>query len=154
VVLFDTRRPLMFATGFHSLYRPTGRYRRLHHRELPQTSLEECGVGLGLVHHSRARRISCCVVIYAFMHCRPCKLVTITVSGYGRTRRSGLVVVRLARSYYAFLLSWPRCSHICASVTRQDNFVPVTKRCVCPAAGKVTVGLASRAVDSVARRPT
>ena len=32
-----------------SVYRHTGRYRRLHHRKLPP-SLEECGVSLGLLH--------------------------------------------------------------------------------------------------------
>ena len=38
---------------------------------------------------------------------------------------------------------WASCSHTCASVTKQYNLVPVKGRW-CPAAGKVTVGLASQ----------
>ena len=37
---------------------------------------------------------------------------------------------------------WASCSHSCASVTKQYNLAPVQGR-RCPAAGKVTVGLAS-----------
>ena len=36
---------------------------------------------------------------------------------------------------------WANCTHLCASVTRQNNLVPAKGRC-CSAAGKVTTGLA------------
>ena len=39
------------------------------------------------------------------------------------------------------ITTWARCSHICASVTKQYNLVPVKGRWCC-AAGKVTAGLA------------
>ena len=38
-------------------------------------------------------------------------------------------------------VSWASCSHLCASVTKQYNLVPVKRRW-CSAAGEVTAGLA------------